>query len=317
MLRLFQSQRNRALVAMSGRIQASRGTVLFSTNATEVFDDEANRQQLEQVSQQMEDAMQKEKQVSTQMHQASSNTTHTWDASTQTVNEPHDRRIMQSNSAEMDGIQHEVRDQNRRHIGDDLDKQAKTNPMGFQTDGPTRSGDKNWNNNNSNSDNKNKNSNMTIDPSKVMDQVKDMAAGAAGLAAGAVNMAAGVGKVVQETAKATMNNVKEFIPSMPSTDDSSRQRDMPPGRNYGDNKSESSFMQETAKVTFDSAKDMVDGVMKPSVDSPGKQDEQLKRQQEQREWQNRNPGATQAGQKSQESSRGKEFSENRQNASLI
>jgi hypothetical protein len=221
---------------------------------------------------------------------------------------------MQSNTAELDGIQHEMRDQNRRHIGDDLDKQAKTNPMGFQTDGPSRSGDKDWNSNNSN--NRNNNSNMAIDPSKVMDQVKDMATGAAGLAAGAVNMAAGVGKVVQETAKATMNNVKEMMPSMPSNDDSSRQRDMPPGRNYGNKKSES-FMQETAKVTFDSAKDMVDGVMKPSVESPGKQDEQLKRQQELREWQNRNPGDTQAGQKSQEPSRGKQFSENRQNASLI
>jgi hypothetical protein len=308
MLRMVQSQRNRVLVAMSGRVQASRGTVLFSTNATEVFDDEANRQQLEQVSQQMEDAMQKEKQVSTQMHQASSNTSQMWDANSQTVNEPWDERISQANAPEMDEIHKEQQDQMRQRVGDDLSKQDKTNPMGFQTDGPSRIRDYN---------NMNSNSNLTIDPSKVMDQVKDMASGAAGLAAGAVNMAAGVGKVVQETAKATMQNVKEMMPSSPSSsDDQWKQRDMQQGRNYSSN--QSGFMQETAKVTKDGVKDMIDEVMKPSIDSPGKVEE---RHQQQRERQDRNASgsgrATQAGEETQETSRGKQFSEHRQNASLL
>jgi hypothetical protein len=315
MLRIVQSQRNRAMLAISSRIQLSRGTVLFSTNAAEVFDDEANRQQLEQVSQQMEDAMHKEKQISSQMHQASNNVSPIWDAGSQTVNDPSDERIPQSKAPEMNAIQGEVRDQARQRVGDDLSKQEKTSPMGFQTDGPSRTRDygdhqdmyvDNGNKNLSSSD-----SNMTIDPSKMMDQVKDMASGA-------VNLAAGVGKVIQETAKASINNVKDMMPSS-SNDDSWKQRDMPPGRNYSQNTTTSGgFMQDTAKVTMDGVKDFVEGVMKPSTDSPGKVDEQLKRQQ--REWQGRNiggsSGATQAGEETQQASRGKQYPEHRQNASL-
>jgi hypothetical protein len=314
MLRIVQSQRNRALLVMSSRIQASRGTVLFSTNAAEVFDDEANRQQLEQVSQQMEDAMYKEKQISSQMHQASNNVSQTWDTGSQAVNDPSDERIPQSKVPEMNAIQSEVRDQTRQRVGDDLSKEEKTSPMGFQTDGPSRTRYYNDNedqyidnrdNNSSSSDN-----NMTIDPSKMLDQVKNMASGA-------VNLAAGVGKVIQETAKSSMNNVKDMMPSS-SNDDAWKQRDMPPGRNYNQNTTTSGgFMQDTAKVTMEGVKDMVDGVMKPSTDSPGKADEQLKRQQQQREWQESGgSGATLAGEETQQTSRWKQYSEHRQNASL-
>jgi len=249
MLRIVQSQRNRALLAMSSRIQASRGTVLFSTNAAEVFDDEANRQQLEQVSQQMEDAMYKEKQISSQMHQASNNVSQTWDTGSQAVNDPSDERIPQSKVPEMNAIQSEVRDQTRQRVGDDLSKEEKTSPMGFQTDGPSRT---------------------------------------------------------------------RYYNDSSSNDDAWKQRDMPPGRNYNQNTTTSGgFMQDTAKVTMDGFKDMVDGVMKPSTDSPGKADEQLKRQQQQREWQESGgSGATLAGEETQQTSRWKQYSEHRQNASL-
>jgi len=253
MLRILSTQRNRVLVAMSGRIQASRGTVLFSTNAAEVFDDEANRQQLEQVSQQMEDAIQKEKLLS-QNHQVSAST-QIWDTNTQMPVQPQEDRMLQSKTPEMDEIKNEQLDQSRQRIGDDLEKQRKTNPIGFATDGSSKS----WYAQEQKSPNE-----TMMDTSKVMDQVKGMASGAAGLATGAMNVAAGAAKV----------------------------------------------MQETAKVTMAGAKDMVDDVMKASKDSSENtkdSEERLKKQQD---------GATQAGE-SQKTSRGKQFSEHRQNASLL
>jgi hypothetical protein len=242
---------------MSGRIQASRGSVLFSTNAAEVFDDEANRQQLEQVSQQMEDAIQKEKMIS-RNHQVTAST-HTWDTNKQMPADMPEERMLQSKTPEMNEINKEVSDQSRQHIGDDLEKQKKTNPIGFATDGPSES---------YNPQQKSTNENMSnpMDPSKVIDQVKGIASGAAGLATGVMNVAAGAAKVIQQSAKSSMDGTKDM--------------------------------------------------MKPSNDTSGNTKD-AEKQQEQRDRQGSNPaGATQAGE-TQKTSRGKQFSEHRQNASLL
>jgi len=194
---------------MSGRIQASRGSVLFSTNAAEVFDDEANRQQLEQVSQQMEDAIQKEKLISNN-HQVTAST-NTWDTNKQMPADMPEERMLQSKTPEMNEINKKVTEQSRQHIGDDLEKQKKTNPIGFATDGPSSSY-----NSKQRSTNENMYMSNPMDRSKVIDQVKGVASGAAGLATGAMNVAAGAAKVIQQSAKSTMDGAKDMM--KPSND---------------------------------------------------------------------------------------------------
>jgi hypothetical protein len=331
MLRTLASQRNRAMVGMISRLQASRGSVLFSTNATEVFDDAANREQLEQVSQQMEDALQKEKQI-TQIPQVNGQTSNQmWDANSQGAKEPSDQRTSQANSPEMEQIHAEQQQINeRQRIGDDLTRQA--NPMGFQTEAKSRdsySHDKEYNANRNkldtdnrdkfDTDNRNKfnvdndrnSNNLSMpDPNKVMGQVKEMATSAAGLAAGAVNMAAGVGKVVQETAKTTMQNMKEMMPNAPSTPSSYNNSDeWRQERNTSSKTNKSgSLMEDTNKMIKETAKDLIDTMTHPSVDPPSKAEAQL-------QWHQQR--AARAGEETQETSRGKQFSEHRQNASLL
>jgi hypothetical protein len=313
-----------------------RSAALFSTNAAEVFDDAANREQLEQVSQQMEDAMQKEKQI-TQTPQVNGQTSsQMWDSNTQTAREPTDDRVSQSSSPEMDQINKEQRQANKRTDMGDLKTQA--NPVGFQTEAVTRdyySHDKNYNVNNrkytsvSNdaNDNKNNNNNRTnmpnIDPNKVMEQVKDMASGAAGLAAGAVHMAAGVGQVVSETAKATMHNLQEMMPnahSMNTTENSTWRKNESNSSGAQRRNHDGSLMEDTTKMMRETAKDLIDTMTHPTV-TDNKIDEQLRQQQEQRDRQGTNTGggagATQAGEETQETSAGKKFSEHRQNSSLL
>jgi hypothetical protein len=330
---IISSQRNRVLVAMTGRVQATRGTALFSTNATEVFDDAANREQLEQVSQQMEDAMQKEKQIS-QIPQVNGQTSsQMWDSNARTAKEPADGNVSQAGSSEMDQINKEQRQANKRTDMGDLKMQA--NPVGFQTEAATRdyySHDKNYNVNSSNrnyssdatssSKNDTKSTNMpNIDPAKVMEQVKDMATGAAGLASGAVNMAAGVGHVVSETAKATMHNLQEMMPNAPSvntTENSKWRKDSDPMHHQQQRRnSDGSLIEDATKMMRDTAKDLIDTMTHPTITD--KVDEKWRQQQEQRDRQGTNTsgGATQAGEETQETSRGKQFSEHRQNASLL
>jgi hypothetical protein len=55
-----------------------------------------------------------------------------------------------------------------------------------------------------------------MDHSKVIDQVKGVASGAAGLATGAMNVAAGAAKVIQQSAKSTMDGAKDMM--KPSND---------------------------------------------------------------------------------------------------
>jgi hypothetical protein len=294
----------------------------------------------------MEDAMHKEKQIS-QMTQVSGQTSNqVWDANSQVAREPSDDRVSQANSPEMDQINKEhMQERERQNEGDDLKKQS--NPVGFQTEAASRgyySNDKDYNVNNTQFDNSkqsddknntgvhyNNDSNTGyLEPNKVMEQVKDMATGAAGLAAGAVSMAAGVGKVMQETAKATMQNVKEMMPNTPSLDGSNRnqrnndwkqsQNSYTTG-NYQQNNS-GSLLDDTAKMMKETTEDLIHAITKPSVDSPGKVEEEMRRQhhdQRQRRTSDDNSARTAytGDEETQETSRGKQFSEHRQNASLL
>jgi hypothetical protein len=291
----------------------------------------------------MEDAMHKEKQIS-QMTQVNGQTSkQMWDADSQIAREPLDDRVSQANSPEMDQINKEhMQERERQNVGDDLKKQS--NPVGFQTEATSRdyySNDKDYNVNNTQfgnskqSDDKNNTdvsynneSNMPhLDSNKVMEQVKDMATGAAGLAAGAVSMAAGMGKVMQETAKATMQNFKEMMPNTPSMDDSNRnqrnndwkqsQNSYTTG-NYQQNNS-GSLLDDTTKMMKETTEDLIHAITKPSVDSPGKVEEQMKRQPHyQRERRTSDDSSAHTGdEETQETSRGKRFSEHRQNASLL
>jgi len=107
MLRTICKQ-NKGIAAVVSRTPSLR--MSFSTNAAEVFDTEANRQQLEIISQQMEEAMQKEKQQQHLRFKQVSVSVETWDTHLLNPKRPEDLHSRQRHSHEIDAVFYEKLD---------------------------------------------------------------------------------------------------------------------------------------------------------------------------------------------------------------
>jgi len=132
MLRLVTNQKTRVVTMVASRFSiGSRGYASFSTNATEVFDTEANKQQMEQVSEQMEKAMHKEKQKTQDKQVTVSN--HVWETSMDVPKDPtgDDRMDHNNNKTDGDSSKDPGDGKDPTRAGDDVDKTGKE--IGGQT----------------------------------------------------------------------------------------------------------------------------------------------------------------------------------------
>jgi len=105
------------------RVPVSTRTALLSTNATEILDSEANRQQLDMVSQQMEDAMHKEK----MMMMSSSTKQPNPSSEMYDFNETTDmyETMPPTDTKEVEEIARNPGNQTRPRVGDDVEKPGK------------------------------------------------------------------------------------------------------------------------------------------------------------------------------------------------